>query len=66
MHKNWWSIAYKICVLNFGISPKDFWQLSLPEFELLIENFAEKSQEYTPSRSQLENLIQNYPDTKKS
>lgn len=63
MQKDWWSIAFKIGVVDLGMSPNDFWQLSLPEFQLLTQKTATSLQEYVPSRSHFEKLIKDFPDT---
>ena len=48
-----------------GISPKDFWDSSVPEISLAIKGFTEFNggkKEKPMSRDELDNLMELYPD----
>jgi len=48
-----------------GISPRDFWAMSLPEWRAAVDGFALKkvSRRNAPlSRDELQTMMHNYPD----
>ena len=62
----WWATAFRIAVIDFGILPKDFWNLSLPEFNILIESISAPGQSEIPNRDCLDKLMNKHPDKVKS
>ncbi|MBL1406826.1 MAG: phage tail assembly chaperone [Rhizobiales bacterium] len=62
MKANWWAVAFRIAVVELGIMPKDFWNLSLPEFNLLTQILPTNHQIDCPNRERLKALIKNHPD----
>lgn len=49
---------------EIGISPKDFWSLSLPELRAIISPYIGTENSDKPSRNGLEKMIKNHPDIK--
>lgn len=62
----WWATAFRIAVIDLGILPNDFWNLSLPEFNILIEQMTAHNQIDTPNRNCLDMLMKSHPDKVKS
>lgn len=62
MKNNWWAMAFKIAVVELGILPKDFWNLSLCEFKFLTQNLPKNHQNYCPDRAGLNSLMKQHPD----
>ncbi|MGB7288465.1 MAG: phage tail assembly chaperone [Salaquimonas sp.] len=60
----WWSNAANFAFGVLGMKPKEFWQLTLPEFNLLIKAKFPDQPRTAMSRSQLQDIINAYPDTK--
>ena len=56
----------KIGLGHVGMSPKDFWGLSLVEWTYLLDGYVEKNggdpNEQPVSRSELQELMEKYPD----
>ena len=57
----WWRSAFRFAVLQAGLAPAQFWQLTLPELLMLIA--AEGAAAGLPDRTAFETLMQAFPDT---
>lgn len=66
MKQNWWAIAFKIAVVEMGVSPKEFWKLSLSEFNLLTQDLSTNHQTDCPNRDHLKALMKSHPDKKQN
>lgn len=60
--RDWWTSTLSLVVGEIGISPKDFWRLSLPELQAIISPYIDCQNSDKPSREYLDEMIKNHPD----
>ena len=55
----------EVCIGMIGMSPKDFWDSSVPEISYAVKGFTEfngANKDKPMSKDELDNLMELYPD----